>query len=217
LFEFLISYFVLEFLPWLIFGLIPVLFLGIQIGAKFSRKISPLFASRFIGWGILVLLAVRFVKAGLEFYGTYHLWLASVPSKYLLPPHTPVSYFLNYGWQRFAKDDVFAIAAGAGLFLTIIILNRIFRERFFYKEEPYLAALGTFSLGWPNWILFLGLVLIPGVLFHLGRLGRDLIFSRRKDLDFRVSFLYFWLPAAIAVFFLGAKLAQILGLGQFRI
>jgi hypothetical protein len=81
--------------------------------------------------------------------------------------------------------------------------------------------------------LFLSLVLIPGVVFHLGRIVYDLIFRRENNSDeririsrakgeralfgYRLSFLYFWLPAAIAVFFFGAKLAEIVGLGQFRI
>ncbi len=222
MFEFLISYFVLEFLPWLIFGAVLILFLGLQMGAKFSAKISPLFASRFVGFGILAVLGVRLIKTGLEFYGQYHLWLNDALSKHLLPPYSPISYFLGYGWLRFAKDEVFAVAVAAGLFFAIVLLNRFFRGRFFYEEEPYLACLGALVVGWPNWILFLGLVLIPGVLFHLGRLACQFVIARRPKADeaipeFRLSFLYFWLPAAIAVFFWGGKLAQIVGLGQFRI
>lgn len=217
MFEFLISSFVLEFLPWLVSGLVLMLFLGIQIGAKFSEKISPLFTSRLLGLGILFLLAVRLIKTGLEFYGTYYLWLASAPSRYLLPPHTPLSYFLGYGWQRFLKDDVFAFAVAAGLFLAIVLLNRFFEERFFYQEEPYLAVLGALAVGWPNWSLFLALVLVPGVVFHLGRLVGDLVFRREKDLTFRLSFLYFWLPAALVVFLWGSRLAQIMGVEQFKI
>jgi len=123
--------------------------------------------------------------------------------------------------------------------LAIVLLNRFFAERFFYKEEPYLAALGALVVGWPNWFLFLGLVLVPGVIFHLGRLAYPLVFSiwylvsgiflkipntkyqipniRYQINEFRLSFLYFWLPAAIAVFFFGAKLAQLMQLTQFKI
>lgn len=219
MFEFLISHFVLTFLPWLVSGLVLVLFLGIQIVQPFWPKVkrAGLFSIRFLGLGILVVLAVRFIKTALEFYGTYYLWLAGETSRYLLPPHNPASYFWGYGWQRFLKDDVFAIAGAAAILGAVILLNRIFQKRFFYKEEPYLAALGVLAVGWPAWFLFLGLVLVPGVLFHLGRIIYDFIFRRKKDFGFRLSFLYFWLPAALAVFLWGEKLAEIAGLGQFRI
>ena len=95
------------------------------------------------------------------------LWSQQGITQRLLPPHSPISYVLRYSWQHYWSESVITIFIATIVFFGIYFLNKKFEENLFYNEERYLAALGILSVGWPNCLIFLSLVLFLGILFHL--------------------------------------------------
>jgi len=136
-------------------------------------------------------------KAILSTFLTYRLWQANPISHYLLPPYQSISYFLSYSFFHFFRPFVFNFFFSLFLFLAMVALNNFFQERFFEKEEPYLAALASFFCFWPTNLIYLFLVLFLGVIFHF----LYLIFKWREKKRFerRISFYYLWLPLSFFV------------------
>lgn len=93
-------------------------------------------------------------------------------------------------------DAVAAIVAA----LIIFSLNKLFRERFFYHEEPLLAFIGTMVNQWPGFIVYFGAVFIAAVFF-----GFIILFLNRFEhfKETRFAFRGLWLPVALFVLLVG--------------
>ena len=127
----------------------------------------------------------------------YRIWReAGPPSSFLLPPHKSISYVFYYHFFRFLLWYCISFFVGLFFFLSMRRLNARSGERFFEREEPYLAFLTIFLLGNPAWnyawvyhILFLGCVaVIVSFVFR---------FVFRSDRH--VSLYRLWIPVAIGV------------------
>ncbi|NCN53182.1 hypothetical protein GW950_01825 [Candidatus Wolfebacteria bacterium] len=94
------------------------------------------------------------------------LWSKQGITQQLLPPHSPIAYVLKYSWQHYLFEPVITILSALIIFKIITSLNKKFNNVFFYDEEPYLAALGILTTGWPNCLIYLSLVLFLGMVFH---------------------------------------------------
>ncbi|MFA5722193.1 MAG: hypothetical protein WC940_01225 [Candidatus Paceibacterota bacterium] len=158
----------------------------------------------------------------------YWLWSQELISQRLLPPYTPISYFLKYSWQNYWFEPVVSILLAFIVFWGIYLFNKKFEENLFYKEERYLAGLGVLATGWPNCLIFLSLVLCLGIVFHL--LNILFFFVRQKywikdqveknKLRFdhlRLSLLYFWIPIALLVLLFSDIINRYIGISQFNI
>ena len=175
------------------------------------------------------------------------LWSQQGITQQLLPPHSPIAYVLRYSWQHYWFESIITILTAIVVFIGIYFLNKKFENCLFYDEEKYLAALGILSVGWPNCLIFLSLVLFLGILFHLiflcfnfirerkmepGRRtqGRDINLNSlkgevleapplvmRPDFIFRLSLLYFWLPCALLILLLGDIISKYIGVTQLII
>ena len=53
---------------------------------------------RWIKAGIFTILALFIITGAYSSLATYDLWKADPLSRYLLPPHTSISYFLGYAF-----------------------------------------------------------------------------------------------------------------------
>jgi len=146
------------------------------------------------------------------FYTIFNWWLWSQQgiSQRLLPPHSPINYVLKYSWQHYWFESIIIIITAAIVFFGIYFLNKKFEKNLFYNEEKYLAALGILSVGWPNCLIFLCLVLFLGVALHL----ISFIFNKRRN---RLSLFYFWIPCALLILLLSDIINKYIGINQFII
>lgn len=173
---------ILKFLPLAFFSLI---FLQ-QIYSKEFFKLLKLF---FIFYIILIFVNSLFLTLF-----QYLAFTSSPISRHLLPPETSLNYFLGYSYQHFIKEPLWRSIGALTALTSLFVLNKIFKERFFYKEEPLLVACGFASLVWPRGFLFVFLALAFGLLIHFIRL---LFFEYNKER--RLSFFYLWIPVWIVV------------------
>ena len=153
------------FSPAISFVLITVLLL-FQILKKRLPSLKTLGNLIKIFISVLIIFAIFFSVLN------YFAWKQNDVSKHLLPPYTPIGYFLKYIFQHFFFKAIVLILFSLAVFLGIEFLNRKFNNQFFYDEEPYLAVLGVLATGWPNCLIFLCLVLFLGIITHLFRIDR---------------------------------------------
>jgi len=125
----------------------------------------------------------------------YMAWSeAGPPAVYLVPPHRSMSYVISYVFARSGVSYVVSLTAALALAAVMMWANRRHEERFFEKEEPYLAALAVFLLGNPSapyaWLWYIGALLVTALLVTSYRL---------RVKDYRFSLYYLWLPLALGV------------------
>lgn len=125
-------------------------------------------------------------------YAQYHFWQLVSPSKYLLPPYQPISYFLQYvGWRLFAPYAL-SLAVGIAFALAARWYNRRRDNQFFYDEEYWFMAMAIFLTGHPGWLLYLvALCAIMAIVLFF-----RLVILRKNE---KLSFYYLWFPLALAV------------------
>lgn len=154
--------------------------------------------------GVIFLVVFNVLFAASKTGVQYWAWKTGGPlGEALLPPITPISYFLGYAgfrfWLPFLVNAVFA-----GLFFFVIYTAQKKRGRFFYKGEEYLAAISLLAVGWPGIIVYVPLVL----LFMVG----TSLFNTLSKRAAYTSFLYFWLPLALFSLLFGNQVIRLLGL-----
>lgn len=125
-----------------------------------------LFKTKYLKLFLITLISFVFLFAFLKTVVNYFVWLNDPLSKNLLPPYTPISYFLRYSFQHYFFSAIVTIIFASLIFWLIIKFNKKFEEKFFYEEEPYLASIGILLTGWPNCLFYLTLVLFLGVVSH---------------------------------------------------
>jgi len=145
---------------------LPIGYLVITAGlilGLFYKKISQ----KLIRPAVIVVLALEIIKAGLLVFGTYYLWSHNAVSKLLLPPQQKISYFISYTSYRFVLPFLFSLAAALVFFFFVKIINRFFKERLFYSDEPFFIFYGIIVTGHPLWIFYLFAIIIFGILLYL--------------------------------------------------
>jgi hypothetical protein len=177
-----------------------ILIVGLLVFWFFKKKLPSIKSFKKILNIVVILL-----QALLETFLNWWLWSKEKITQRLLPPFTPLVYVLHYSWQHYLFEPVITIITALLIFWLIKLLNRRFGNNFFYDEEPYLASLGILITGWPYCLLFLSLVLFLGVISHF------IVKEKRFPL------LYFWLPSALLVLFLGGIISKYIGITQFVI
>src|SRR3989344_3701721 len=159
----------------------------VVLGAQILRR--PFLAKYIFLFSISVVFAALFYRSYLQ----YQVWSQNGISKFLLPPHQSANYFIFYVITRFFASYLISLAAAILFFIAASILNKKYRERFFYPEEFWLGALSLFLVGHPGLIfyfIFLVLAYLSIQFFFF------LIF---RFPFFRVSLYYLWTPIAIFV------------------
>lgn len=175
-----------------------------RINADIIKHISQ-FAFRFSIFAIFLLLFY-------QSYKQYQFWSQNEVSRYLLPPHQSINYFIFYALARFFAPYLISLAAAVLFLISANLLNKKYQERFFYPEEPYFGALAIFLVSHPGWIFYVTAVILIYLLIHLFTLIyyklRSLTIERSNAIErsnrleqkpVRVSLRYVWLPTAIFV------------------
>lgn len=136
---------------------------------------------------VIVVLALQTLKAGLLAFGQYYIWSHNEFSQGLLPPHTPISYFINYVGYRFVLPFVFSVFTALIFCFAVKIINRRLQNRLFYEEEPGLIFYGIIVVGHPLWLFYVFAILLGATIFYL----LALVFKKWK-LGELFSLRYLW-------------------------
>lgn len=143
---------------------------------------------RTIFWLSVAAIGLTLIYESVE---VYFKWLADPGAgHFLLPPSTPINYFIFYVYARILLPYLISLAIAGVAFLASKYTNIIFDERFFYPEEYYFLSLGIFLSGHPFW---LGYAAICCVIY----LAYSVVSAARSSNGSRVSLYYAWLPVAL--------------------
>jgi hypothetical protein len=118
-------------------------------------------------------------------------------------------YVLHYTWFHGVGFHTIAIGVGMILFGLTAFINKLGHYRFFYEEEYWLMALGGLIIGFPDVIIFLGVLLLLAVLAQIVLLI--------KKINARISLIYFWPIAVLVAYFLGGIISKITGVYNLRL
>lgn len=162
-------------------------------GAQLFLRPLTLKAIRIVSWlSVIVIVSVLLYWSVAQ----YELWQESDSvARYLLPPYQSPNYFLTYIFFRFWASYLLSFLAGLFLAIFVACLNQKYQNRFFYDEEKYLLAVTVFLVGHPLWLVYVFGTLILWLIVS----AVWLLFLKENR---RISFRYFWLPAAISVILL---------------
>lgn len=108
------------------------------------------------------------------------------------------SWFISYVQLHIWNAYLVSFFAGVIFAVLLYVLNRFFRGRFFEDEEPLLAGLCVFLVGYPALLVYLMGVLTLYLLIHF----LSLRVSRFALHASRISLYPLWLPLAIFVILL---------------
>lgn len=141
---------------------------------------------RFIAAGTIALFLLR---ALLLTYATYSLWSNALPSKYLLPPYQPISYFLRYSFIHFFASFLLtcAVACVVG---SVLLFLKFRRPHLLTPYDLSLLLTGTLLVRWPLDLLYIGALFIGGVLLIL---FQRYIIKKEEKITFSAHIL-FWVP-----------------------
>lgn len=98
-------------------------------------------------------------------------------------------WFLGYIQTHFWNDYLVSLPFAILFVIIAYYFNRKYQDRFFEREEPFLAALGILLTGYPAFLFYIVLVLLlPAIV--------SAVFVRRGE---RLPLYHFWMPMAIVV------------------
>jgi len=145
---------------------------------------------------ITILLIIFLLLAGIFFtIINSYLWSKQWFGQFFLTKE----FIIGYSYYHYFSKNVLNIFWALFWLAGIHYFNKNFQNRFFYEEEKWLAAISILSNGWPNSVLYLALVFLLALLSHFGLKFYYRFKKRPLPADFRLSFLYFWLPVALFV------------------
>lgn len=123
----------------------------------------------------------------------FNLWLGHEFGKLFLPPYQDFTYFYFEALTRFFAPYIASFVFAILVLYVASWYNRKFDNKFFEKEEPYMAALSIFLTGHPGWILYLFVTFGAYLVFH------TLIQLRPSMRGERLPLYHFWVPSAVFV------------------
>ncbi len=196
--------------------IILILVLGLQIIRRFGGLFDSILKDRsgftriaarinadIFKYIFLFSIALIFILLFYQSWQQYQLWSQNEVSKYLLPPHQSINYFIFYALARFFAPYLISLAIAILFLISAKILNKKYQERFFYPEEPYFGALAIFLVSHPGWLFYLVFVILFYLLIHILSFLTSYILHLKSYKSYilpqRISLYYLWIPAAIFV------------------
>lgn len=145
--------------------------------------------TRHIFWlNIIIIFFLLLSLTGVQYYS----WEASAVTSYLLPPTTPITYFIQYVFFRiWASHVVSCIIAVLFIFIARII-NKKKEQMLLHDGEEWLLGSALFLSGFPGVVIFLPVFLL---LFLFSSIFKTI----QKGVGYRVSPYFLWLPTALCV------------------
>jgi hypothetical protein len=142
--------------------------------------------------GFWITSLLIFLTALYRAIALYFNWRANDFTRQFLPPYNSWAYFTSYSFFKFFAPFLIAVFAALLLVEAFSLMNKKSGERFFEKEEIYFAAIAIIAMGYPAWVVYIPIILISYLIYHLVSLA----VSRRNK---RLSFYYLWFPIALFV------------------
>lgn len=165
--------------------IITVGILGVLGGAQiFLRS----FLAHYIKKIYKISIGIILLYAGYQTYVQFIDWKGS----YLLPPHTPISYFILYTFSRIWISKLIAIISGYVLYRVMEKMNTRKNNQLFFNDELYIAATTVSIMGYPEIVLFIPIFFI---VFIMGSIIGTLIYGKNH----RTSSYYIWFWAGVCV------------------
>jgi hypothetical protein len=140
---------------------------------------------------ILTFLFYSFLLSLLQ----YFLWKNNNFSKFLLPPYTPFSYFLNYVFFNFFRDLIFRLLGFLLVFNFLYLIFFTLKRDPFYDDEKYFILLSSLLFSFPYNFFFIFISFF--ILLLMATLS--ILFKKRKEY---YSFRFFWLPLSLLILIL---------------
>ncbi len=170
------------------FVFLPLVISLLILSFFFKRGSKDLLRASFLIYllGIFLSIGISLLQASL----TYFLWERNSLSHLLLPPFTPISYFLSYVFFHFFRPMLFNLSLSLLILALLKIFNKIFKGRLFFEEEIYFASFAVLASPFPTNLLLIILVFLSGILVSLSKK------TCKKRVEF-TSLYHFWLPLAI--------------------
>lgn len=134
-------------------------------------------------------ITLFFLRAVLLTYATYSLWSHTSPSKYLLPPHQPISYFLQYSFIHFFASFLLTIGLGLVVCGILFFLNYR-RHHLLLPGDIAILLIGMTLLQWPLDLIFIAALFTGGILLIL---LQCYIIRTEEQIIFGTHIL-FWVP-----------------------
>jgi MFS family permease len=144
-------------------------------------------------WGFFISAVVIFFISGYLTYQQYFLWQAHPLSQLLLPPHQPIGYFAQYAFTNFWLNSLIAFGVALIALFATKLLNKRFREKFFWPAEPWIFATAILLVGHPGWIYYTIALCASAILIS----NFQFLISKQKEK--KISFYWLWIPVAILV------------------
>jgi hypothetical protein len=125
----------------------------------------------------------------------YVVWGQSPIMRAMLPPTTPINYFLFYVFIWAFAPYLLSLAAALILMWALKLSNRKSGGKYCETEEPWIAATAIFLCGWPGWLVYLIILIVTYLLAHLlFSVSRRL--RRCEWIDDRLPLYHLWIPIA---------------------
>lgn len=182
-------------------------FFASAVGAYIWR---PKRLNKILKWGIAAFALTYLFRSGYSVWLQYITWIDDGFSKLFLPPYRPISYFWQYVWTNFLMDLPWIFGGAVILAGIILVLAIISKGRMVDSTDALLAVFGALIAGWPNMLAYFLIVLV------LALLG-SLVYGIIKRQIILIPITPFFFAGTIIVFLWGAKITEILGLGQLTV
>lgn len=168
-----------------------LLVLGIILGASHSKMGRSFLVQNkkkiFSGIAGCYALGLFYIS-----YLQYSAWHLGELTRLFLPPHQKWSYFFFYVGTRFWAPYVISFVVAILFLAAAHWANRKYHERFFEREEIYLAATCIFVVGYPGVLLYIPLVLVAYICAQL-------FSALRSEGLSRIPMYHLWVPLAMSV------------------
>lgn len=151
--------------------------------------------SRHLPATLVFIVIITFSFSGYLTFKQYEVWLADPLTKFLLPPYQDFSYFISHSFSIFFAPRLVSLFAALAVLAAALTFNRRAGGIFFEKEEPYLAALSFFLVGYPGWIIYLVALISAYLILHTS------YFILRREAR-RLPLYRLWVPASFFVILL---------------
>lgn len=123
---------------------------------------KPKYLKKIIITGIFLFFVLSLVILISQSFSTYFSWKHGPIGKYFIPPYKSIFYFFIYCFTNYYSNFLLTIGGS----FSVGLLFWIFKEENRIDSlEMWLAILAAFFSGWPNLIIFLGLILLLAIFY----------------------------------------------------
>lgn len=165
-------------------------------------------SARYLYGAIGGVVLFRVLRSGAFTFSQYLTWKRDEFSQFLLPPHQPLWYFLQYSWIHFWFSVVLTLGSAA-LFTGFLIIVRKYRPVLFASGEIEIAFLAAVIVGCPKVVIFIPLVFVVMTLMAL--------YNHFRFPEFRTPLMPALVIAGVLAFFFGKTLIDFFGIGALAV